>query len=451
VNENMNISIIGSGYVGLVSGACFAELGNKVICVDNNSEKIASLKKGIMPIYEPGLKDLVKTNIKMKRLKFTTSTKEAVTASRVIFISVNTPPLENGGVDITDVENVARHIAVNMTGYRLIVEKSTVPVATGEKIKHVISTYVKHKVKFDIASNPEFLREGQAINDFMHPDRVVIGVESKQAKDILVSLYQPLHATLVVTDIKSAELIKHASNSFLATKISFINVIANICDIVGADVVEVAKGMGLDKRISRAFLDAGIGYGGSCFPKDVDAFIHIAEKIGYNFELLKAVRGINRQQINLFLNKIKDALWVIKDKTIGILGLSFKPNTDDIRNAPAIEIIKSLLAEDAKLRVFDPQAMKKTKAALSLGNCRRPTSAALEFCRDAYDTSKGCDCLLVITEWDEFKELDFGKIKKLLKRPIIIDGRNIYEPLKMQKLGFTYIGTGTKGALKQDE
>ncbi len=338
----MYISIVGTGYVGLVTGACLAELGNTVICTDNNHKKISDLKRCVIPIYEPGLEELVTINVKKKRLLFTTSIKDAVNKSEVIFIAVSTPSLDNGEADLTGVENVVRNIAINMTGYRLIVEKSTVPVETGKWVKDTISTYIKHNIKFDIASNPEFLREGQAINDFMHPDRIVIGVESKKARDILVSLYKPLNSPLVITDIKSAELIKHASNSYLATKISFINAISRICEKVGADVVEVAEGMGLDKRIGPGFLNAGIGYGGSCFPKDVDAFINIAEKLGCNFDLLKAVRAVNQQQKLFFLNKIKDLLWIIKDKTIGILGLSFKPNTDDIRSAPSIDIIQAL-------------------------------------------------------------------------------------------------------------
>lgn len=350
----MDISIIGTGYVGLITGACLAELGNRVICTDNNHKKISDLKRCVIPIYEPGLEELVRINVKNKRLLFTTSLKDAVNNSGVIFIAVGTPSLDNGEADLTGIENVARNIALNLKGYRLIVEKSTVPVETGIWVKHTISTYIKHKIKFDIASNPEFLREGQAINDFMHPDRIVIGVESKRARDILVSLYKPLNAPLVITDIESAELIKHASNSYLATKISFINALSHICEKVGVDVVEVAQGMGLDKRIGSNFLNAGIGYGGSCLPKDVDAFINIAEKLGYNFDLLKAVRAVNEQQKIFFLNKIKDLLGIIKDKTIGILGLSFKPNTDDIRNAPSIDIIQALQAEGAKIRVYDP-------------------------------------------------------------------------------------------------
>ncbi len=435
----MDISIIGTGYVGLVTGACFAELGNTVICADNNRRKISDLRKGIIPIYEPGLEELVKINIRKKRLNFTTNIKDAVNNSEVIFIAVGTPSLDNGEADLTGVENVARNIAMNLKGYRLIVEKSTVPVETGKWVKHTISTYIKHNIKFDIASNPEFLREGQAINDFMHPDRIVIGVESKKARDILTSLYKPLNAPLVITDIKSAELIKHASNSFLATKISFINTISRICEKVGADVEEVAEGMGMDKRIGPSFLDAGIGYGGSCFPKDVDAFITIAEKLGCSFDLLKAVKEVNQQQKAFFLNKIKGLLWIIKDKTIGILGLSFKPNTDDIRNAPSIDIIQALQSEGAKIKVYDPSAMEKAAELLD----------KVKFCKDPYEVCRGSDCLLIVTEWDEFKELDFSKVKKMLRRPFIIDGRNIYEPERMAKLGFTYAGIGRRGVSKR--
>lgn len=431
----MNISIIGSGYVGLVTGTCLAELGNRVICADSDIKKIAALKKGDIPIYEPGLEELISSNVKSKRLYFTSSIKDAVKDSTVIFIAVGTPSMDNGEADLTGIENVARNIALGMTDYRLIVEKSTVPVETGEWVKHTISLNVKKKIKFDVASNPEFLREGSAINDFMHPDRIVIGVESKRARDILVNLYKPLNAPLVITNIKSAELIKHASNAFLAAKISFINAISRICNKVGADVEEVAQGMGLDKRIGKAFLNAGIGYGGSCFPKDLDAFITISEKLGYNFELLKSVKDINEGQSNFFLQKIKDTLWIIKDKSIAILGLSFKPNTDDIRNAPSIRIIKALQDEGAKIKVYDPKSMSRAKEVLS----------KVVFCKDAYEAAKGSDCLLVVTEWDEFKELDFAKIKKLLKRPLVIDGRNIYDPKAMKKIGFTYISIGRVG------
>jgi len=430
----MKIAIIGAGYVGLVTGACFADLGNKVICADNDRKKIESLKKGLIPIYEPGLEELIKVNTQKKRLGFSAEIKEAVRSSEIIFIAVGTPSLENGEADLTGIESVARNIALNMNSYRLVVEKSTVPVETGHWVKHTIQTYIKKKVEFDVASNPEFLREGQALNDFMHPDRIVIGVESKKARDLLVSLYQPLNAAMVITDIKSAELIKHASNSYLATKISFINAIARICDKVGADVTEVAQGMGLDKRIGPKFLNAGIGYGGSCFPKDLDAFIKISEKLGYNFELLKAVKEINQGQKYFLVKKLKERLWILKDKTIAVLGLSFKPDTDDLRNAPAIDIIRLLESEGAKIKAYDPSAMPKAKDVLP----------GVKFCRDPYATARGSDCLLVLTEWTEFKELDFARIKRLLKRPLIIDGRNIYEPKTMAKLGFTYIGIGRR-------
>lgn len=430
----MNISIIGSGYVGLVSGACFAELGNSVICADNDLKKIAALKKGVIPIYEPGLKELILHNLKKKRLKFSSSIKEAVRNSEVIFIAVGTPSLDNGEADLTGIENVARNIAVNMPGYRLIVEKSTVPVETGKWVKHTIATYIRHKTKFDVASNPEFLREGQALSDFMHPDRIVVGVESEKAKDILVSLYKPLNVPIVVTDIESAELIKHASNSFLATKISFINAVSRICERVGADVLKVAEGMGLDKRIGAGFLSAGIGYGGSCFPKDVDAFINISEKLGCKFSLLEEVREVNRQQKAFFLNKIKDALWIVKDKNIGVLGVAFKPNTDDIRSAPSLDIIRALQQEGAKIRAYDPQASLKAGGLLE----------KIKFCDGPYSACKGSDCLLILTEWDEFKELDFSRVKRLMKRPLVIDGRNIYEPQRMEKMGFKYIGVGRR-------
>jgi UDPglucose 6-dehydrogenase len=428
----VNISIIGSGYVGLVTGACLAELGNTVICADNDTKKIASLKKGNVPIYEPGLKELIEHNVQNKRLKFSSSIKEATDFSEIIFIAVGTPSLENGEADLTGIENVARNIAQNMKGYRLVVEKSTVPVETGEWVKHTISTYIKQDIKFDVASNPEFLREGSAINDFMHPDRIVIGVESKKAKDMLCNLYKPLNTPIVVTNIKSAELIKHASNAFLATKISYINALSQICDQVGADILEVSQGLGLDKRIGPGFLNAGVGYGGSCFPKDLDAFITISKKLGYDFGLLEAVKEINEAQKRFILKKVKDKLWIIKDKTIAVLGISFKPDTDDIRNAPAIDIIKKLLAEGAKIRVYDPQAMDKAKSVLGKAY----------FCRDAYDASRGADCLLLITEWNEFKKLDFSKVKKLMRRPLVIDGRNIYEPAVLEKLGFSYEGLG---------
>jgi UDPglucose 6-dehydrogenase len=429
----MNISIIGSGYVGLVTGTCFAELGNNVICADNDAGKVALLNKGAVPIYEPGLEELVKINLKNKRLSFTSNIRLAVKKSEVIFIAVGTPALENGEADLTGIENVARSIAQNMDGYRLVVEKSTVPVETCAWVKKTISTYVKKGYKFDVVSNPEFLREGSAISDFTHPDRIILGVESAKAKQIMTSLYQPLNRPILITNIKSAELIKHASNAFLATKISFINAISRICDKVGADVKEVAQGMGLDSRIGRHFLNAGIGYGGSCFPKDLEAFIDIAGKLGYDFQILKAVRSTNEEQKRFVLQKIKDELWIIKDKTITVLGLAFKPDTDDLRNSPSVGLIKDLLQEGAKVKVYDPKAMAKAKHLLGGGAV---------FCSDLYQASRGADCLVVATEWNEFKELDFFRLKKLLKRALLVDARNIYEPKTMKGLGFSYIGIG---------
>lgn len=430
----MDVSIIGTGYVGLVTGACLADLGNNVICADNDSTKITSLNKLVMPIYEPGLYDIVSRNVKEKRLKFSSNIGDAVRKGKIIFIAVGTPSKEDGEADLTGVENVAKVIAKNIDGYKLIVEKSTVPVETGFWVEHTINVNLpkNKKFKFDVASNPEFLREGEAIDDFMSPDRIVIGVESERAKNLLLELYSPFKTKIVITDIKSAEIIKHASNSFLATKISFINAISKICECVGADVVKVADGMGMDKRIGRAFLNSGIGYGGSCFPKDLDAFITIAKKNGYDFELLKVVRDINEQQKRDLVKKIENALWITKNKQIGILGLSFKPNTDDLRNAPSIDIIRQLQDDGAKVKVFDPQSIKKASSILS----------KVKFCKDAYEAASGSDCLVVVTEWNEFKKLDFARIKRIMKQPIIVDGRNIYEPQDLKKIGFRYIAVG---------
>jgi len=428
----MKISIIGAGYVGLVTGACFSELGNTVICVDNDLKKIRKLKKNIIPIYEPGLEELIRKNVKKKRLYFSSSIKEAVDKTEVIFIAVGTPSLGNGEPDLTGIENVASQIAKNLKNYRLIVEKSTVPVETGEWVKRTIKINNKYNVDFDVASNPEFLREGSAIYDFMHPDRIVIGVESERAKNILLKLYQPIKAPILITDIKSAELIKHASNSFLATKISFINAIAQICEKTGADIVKVAEGIGLDRRIGKDFLKAGAGYGGACLPKDLDAFISIAEKLGYNFELLKVVKKINEEQKKSILNKISDSLWILKGKTVGVLGLTFKPNTDDIRNSISLEIIKELNREGVDVKAYDPKAPVKIKKFFK----------GIKLCADPYAVAKNSDCLLIMTEWEEFKNLNFSKIKKIMKQPLIIDGRNMFEPEKLKSLGFRYIGIG---------
>ncbi len=423
-----NIGVIGTGYVGLVTAACLADLGNKVICVDNDYKKIENLKKNIIPIYEPGLAELLKKNRLAKRISFGHSIKEATTKSEIIFICVGTPANADGGADLSAVEKVAFEIAQAIKGYKVIVGKSTVPALTGERIKQAIEIKTQGRVNFDVVSNPEFLREGQAIHDTMHPDRIVIGVESKHAEDIMCRLYKPLKSQIVVTNIQTAEIIKHACNSFLSTKISFINAIAHICEKLGADVEMVAQAMGLDKRIAKDFLNAGIGFGGYCFPKDLDAFIHLAEKHGYNFELLKSVRKINEEQKRFFIKKIEETLWNIKNKNIGVLGLSFKPNTDDIRNSIAMEIIRTLKSAGAKIKAYDPQAMAKAKAEIR----------GIQFCKDSYAAAKNSDCLLIMTEWAEFKKLDLAKIKKLLAQPVIIDGRNMFEPAAMKKLGFVY-------------
>ena len=426
----MKITVIGSGYVGLVSGTCFAHLGNSVVMVDSDEKKIRTLKKGGVPIYESGLKELLKKN--RSRMQWTTSIKEGVRHGDIIFIAVPTPPREDGSADLSFVENVASQIAKFMDEYKLVVDKSTVPVETGEWVKTTITRNLSRRIPFDVASNPEFLREGSAVNDFLHPDRVVVGVETKRAEKLLMQLYKPLKAPIVVTDIKSAELIKHASNSFLATKISFINAVACICEKVGADVRLVAKGMGLDKRIGMAFLNAGAGYGGSCFPKDIDAFYWIAKKIGYDFHLLREVKNINEHQKTDIVKKLEDALWILKDKVIGVLGLSFKPNTDDMRLAPSIEIIEALCKKGATIRAYDPQAMQKAKEIMP----------DITYCKDTYDTLKGCDCLLLMTEWDEFRKIDFSRIKKIMKQLIVIDARNMFEPDKLKKSGFIYKGVG---------
>jgi len=428
----MDISVIGAGHVGLITGACFADLGNDVTMVDNDAKRIANLKRGIMPYYEPGLEELVLRGVKEKRLSFTTSLKEGVAKSTIMFIAVGTPQKATGEADLAYVEDVARSIAQHLTSYHLVVEKSTVPVQTGRWVHHTIKTYLKRKVPFDVASNPEFLREGTAIQDFMKPDRVVLGVESQRAKDLLCTLYKPLGAPIVVTDINSAELIKHASNSFLSMKISFINAVAQVCERAGADIQQVAHGMGLDPRIGRSFLSAGAGFGGFCFPKDLEAFIKISEQLGYDFRLLKVVRDINDEQKRSFAAKITQALWVVKGKTIGVLGLAFKPNTDDMRYAPAIGIIEALQEEGATVKAFDPQAMKEAAHLLP----------KTKLCDDPYEAARGADCLAIVTEWNEFKELDFKRLKKLMRQPLIVDGRNIYDPDEMRRLGFRYLGVG---------
>ncbi len=428
----MKIVVIGSGYVGLVTGACFAHLGNVVICVDNDPKKLALLKKGELPIYEPGLEKIVHASIKAKRLSFTSSIKTALKDAEVVFICVNTPPKDDGSADLSYVENVSREIAESMTNYCLVVEKSTVPVQTGERVAKTIKKNHKNGCSFDVASNPEFLREGSAVEDFLKPERVVIGVSSARAEKILRELYKPLKAKMVVTDIKSAELIKHASNSFLATKISFINNVAKVCDAVGADVEEVARGMGLDPRIGKSFLKAGIGFGGFCFPKDLAAFHHMAKECGSQFPMLQEVLNVNEEQKKFFLEKISRVLWNLRGKTLGILGLAFKGNTDDMRFAPSIDIIAYLQNEGVKIKAYDPAAMSKAKECLK----------NVTYEKNMYDVCNGADALVILTDWNEFLELDWNKVKKKLIQPIVFDGRNMFQPKEMKKLGIDYYSIG---------
>ena len=428
----MKLSIIGTGYVGLVTGACFAEVGHHVICVDSNAEKVKLLQAGGLPIYEPGLAELVQNNVTAGRLRFTASTKDGVENSDVIFIAVPTPPQADGSVDMSYIEAVAREVAASLTAYRIIVDKSTVPVKTGEKVAETIKRYCKSKVEFDVVSNPEFLREGFAVEDLMKPDRVVIGVRSPRPVQAMQDVYTPFHAPIIVTDINSAELIKHAANSFLALKISYINAVANLCEASGANVEEVANGMGMDMRIGRRFLNAGLGFGGSCFPKDLSAFIKISETLGYDFALLKEVQRINATQMERFLKKITDTLWVLKDKKIGVLGLAFKQNTDDCRQSPAIELCQRLQKEGASLRVHDPKAMEKAKEILQ----------NVTFVEDMNAVAEGCDALVIATEWPEFQQLDLERVRKSLTHPILFDGRNLFDPAEMERHGFIYKSVG---------
>jgi len=431
----MRIAIIGTGYVGLVTGACFAEMGHQVLCVDNNLEKVTLLRSGGIPIYEPGLEDLVARNVAAGRLAFSHQIADAVAGAEVIFIAVPTPPLPDGAVDLSFIEGVAREIAAHLAAYRIVVDKSTVPVKTGEKVAETIRRYCKAKVEFDVVSNPEFLREGFAIEDLMHPDRVVIGVQSPRPVPAMKEIYAPLKAPVVVTDINSAELIKHAANSFLALKISYINAVSVICEASGANVQEVANGIGLDQRIGRRFLDAGLGFGGSCFPKDLSAFIKIAETLGYDFALLKEVQHINSRQMDRFVRKVADTLWVIKEKRLGVLGLAFKQNTDDIRMSPAIEVCQRLLAEGARLRVHDPKAMDKARVVL-------PPGPQVEYVAERDAVAEGCDALVIATEWPEFKELDLERARRGMTHPIMFDGRNLFDPAEMEQRGWVYKSVG---------
>ncbi len=431
----MNIAIIGSGYVGLVTGACFAELGVNVVCVDKDEEKIANLQKGIIPIYEPGLEELVKKNVAANRLDFTTNLGQAVQDALVIFIAVGTPPRGDGFADLSHVEKVAETIAEHMDGYKVIVTKSTVPVGTGQRIRKIIGSRLKEHFDFDIVSNPEFLREGSAIEDFLHPNRVVIGTSGQQGAAIMKDLYRPLYlieTPMLITDIETAELVKYASNAFLATKISFINEVANLCDAVGANVQEVAKGMGLDRRIGGKFLHPGPGYGGSCFPKDVSALSQIAKNNGYTFSIIDAVMEVNQNQRSRMVEKIQAELGEVQGKRLAMLGLAFKPNTDDMREAPSIAVIEALQALGAEIVACDPAAISEADKVLK----------NVTFKDDPYAAIEGADAMILMTEWNPYRNLDLERIKAQLKTPIVIDLRNIYEPKRMKEMGFQYTSVG---------
>ena len=429
----MKLTIIGSGYVGLTTGACFAQVGHHVLCVDNNPQKIEKLLRGEIPIYEPGLEELVTNNVSAGRLKFTTSTEEGVAFGDVVFIAVPTPPQPDGSVDLRFIEKVAREIASVLKSYKVIVDKSTVPVKTGEKVTETIKRYAP-TVEFDVVSNPEFLREGCAVEDLMNPDRIVIGANSDRAMALMQKVYEPFVAPVLVTDINSAELIKHAANSFLALKISYINAVSAICEASGADVEKVAEGIGMDKRIGRHFLNAGIGYGGSCFPKDIAAFVAISEQMGVPFTLLKEVQRINRDQLQRFIKTIREALWVLGDKKIAVWGLTFKNNTDDIRSSVAIDLVEALVAEGAHVTAYDPKGMENAKEL--------PLAAKIKFADSALAAVEGAEALIVATEWPEFRQQDFAEVKLRMIAPMIFDGRNLLDPATMKDLGFTYRGIG---------
>jgi UDPglucose 6-dehydrogenase len=435
----LKILSIGAGYVGLVSGICFADLGNEVTCLDVDHEKIKNLNEGKTVIYEPGLQELLMRNIKLGRLKFTTDAEQSIKEAEIIFICVGTPPKHNGEADMSFVYSAAESIGKHINSYKIIITKSTVPIGTAEKIKRIIASELrarKKKIIYDVVSNPEFLKEGAAVKDFQNPDRIVVGTGSQKAKDILTKLYRPISRStrpIMFTTEKNAELIKYASNAMLATRISFMNELSFLCEEVGADIKEVAKGMGLDSRIGARFLQAGCGYGGSCFPKDVKAIAQILEQYGLTSNLMRTVDYINERQKRSIVPKLKTFIPKLEGKTIAIWGLSFKPRTDDIRESPSLVVIDQLQKEYAKIKVYDPEA---------LDNARKLFKKGVSFAKDGYDAIAGADALIILTEWDEFREPDFDKMKKLMKQKIIIDGRNIYEPKELKKLGFSYKGIG---------
>src|SRR6266571_6587514 len=430
----MDLAIIGSGYVGLVTGACFADVGHNVICVDNDAQKIKLLQGGDVPIYEPGLEEVIHRNVSAQRLRFTGSIKEGVDNSQIIFIAVPTPQQPDGDVDLSFLEKVAREIAAVLSDYRVIVDKSTVPVKTGEKVAESIKRYNRHGANFDVVSNPEFLREGCAVADLMHPDRIVIGAQSEHAIDLMKKVYEPFMAPMLVTDINSAELIKHCANSFLALKISYINAVSAICEASGADVEKVADGSGMDRRIGRDFLNAGIGYGGSCFPKDIAAFITICEQLGVPFTLLKEVQRINADQKNRFLKAIRETIWVLRDKRIAVWGLTFKPDTDDVRSSVAIELAANLLREGAHVTAYDPKGMERAREV--------KTIAGVAFAASALEAVSNAEALIIATEWNEFANVDLAAMKEKMRTPIVFDGRNLLDPETMRTLGFHYHSIG---------
>jgi UDPglucose 6-dehydrogenase len=443
----MRVGIIGSGHVGLVAGACLAEVGHEVLCSDNDERKIAGLRRGVMPIYEPGLDDLVASHHAAGRLAFTASLEETVRHGDVLFVCVGTPASETGETNLYYVDKVAAEVGALLRSPKVIVEKSTVPVRAGTNVRRAIERASGTR-DFEVVSNPEFLREGSAVEDFLFPDRIVVGVETERGAAAMRDVYRPIveqsferaknrvprldRVPLIVTNVKSSELIKHAANSFLALKISYINALAHVCELAGADVEDVAEGLGLDPRIGHAFLRAGAGYGGYCLPKDIAAFHAICRDLGYDFRLLQDVMEINRRQKEWIVEKVTRALWVPRDKTIGILGLAFKPNTDDMRSAPATDIIHALQAQGARLRAYDPHAMDVARSILT----------DVTFCRDAYELAEGCHALVLVTEWDEFRTLDWARIRRTLRLPILIDGRNLLDPQQMRELGFEYDSVG---------
>jgi UDPglucose 6-dehydrogenase len=436
----MKLTIIGSGYVGLTTGACFADVGHQVLCVDNNEQKVTELQEGRIPIYEPGLEPVIKKNVAARRLRFTSSIEEGVDHGEVLFIAVPTPPQPDGSVDLSFVEKVAREIAQFLDSYRVIVDKSTVPVKTGERVAQTIRRYSKPGVEFDVVSNPEFLREGSAVEDLMKPDRIVIGGNSDRGIAVMQKVYEPFSAPVLVTDINSAELIKHAANSFLALKISYANALSEICEIAGADVLKVADGIGMDKRIGRSFLNAGLGYGGSCFPKDISAFIAISEQMGTPFTLLKEVQNINDRQITRFIDAIREALWVLKDKKLAVWGLAFKSNTDDVRSSVAISLVEKLVAEGAQVTAFDPKAIEKAKEL--------PVGKSISFAESAMEAAKGAEALIIATEWPEFAAADLDQLRQQMHTPLIFDGRNLLDPVAAVNFGFQYRGIGRGTAVE---